>query len=451
MAQSALPATLSVFGPDGQIGVLYPGEPISFAYCPAWLDNPASAPLHPHIPLQRELSDSHYVTAFFENLLPEGEQRTRIAMREHVSSVYGLLAKVGGESAGSVVLLPEGEVPQAPVYQALTWPQVDALVHHDGKQAKALAEIERAARGLPTPRMSISGAQHKLLLYIAANGTPHRPMGSSPSTHILKPDIVRTDINVFASAANETIIMSLARRCKLPVADVRYEAVTRSCLVTRYDRVRLDNGTLQRIWQADFCQLLGIASTVKYEHDGGPGLKDCFELLGRSTDPAPDRRNLLRWLFFNLYTGNNDSHAKNLSMLANGTGMRLAPFYDLMCTRVYSGLGADFAFRIGGENHPGKLGADHVLALADELGVKPAYLRKLGADMATDILAALPAATADVLPALASGERVLAERIVDKVGALTRKLAASMVSRPAPARPAPASTAPPRSAKPRPT
>ncbi|WP_313166677.1 type II toxin-antitoxin system HipA family toxin [Massilia oculi] len=427
MAKPALPPTLSVFGPEGQIGSLYPGDPLGFAYCQAWLEHPLRSSLHAGIPLQPGRSQSRYVTAFFENLLPEGDQRKLITMREHVSSVYGLLAKVGGESASSVVLLPEGEQPHEPVYQTLTWQQVNALVHNDGKQAKELADIEREARGLPEPRMSISGAQHKLLLYIAADGTPRRPMGSSPSTHILKPDIVRTDIRVFASAANETIMMMLAHRCGLPVAAVSYEPVTRSCLVARYDRMPLENGQLRRIWQADFCQLLGIPSTIKYEHDGGPGFKDCFDLLGESVHPAPDRRNLLRWLFFNLYTGNNDSHAKNLSMIASGTGMRLAPFYDLMATRVYSGLGSDFAFRIGGESNPGKLGTDHLLALADQLGVKPAYLRKLGADMATDILAALPLATADVLPVLAPGERVMAQRIADKVGSLTKKLRTNML------------------------
>jgi len=427
MIKPSLPATLSVFGPDGQIGVLYPGDPLSFAYCQEWLEKPGRSPLHPEVPLQAGRSQSRHVTAFFENLLPEGDQRKLVTMREHVSSVYGLLSKIGGESAGSIVLLPEGEQPQEPVYQALSWQQVNALVHNDGKQAKELAEIEKEARGLPKPRMSISGAQHKLLLYIAADGTPYRPMGSSPSTHILKPDIVRTDIRVFASAANETIMMTLAHRCGLPVATATYEPVTRSCLVARYDRMRLASGQLRRIWQADFCQLLGIPSTIKYEHDGGPGFRDCFDLLGRSTQPAPDRRNLLRWLFFNLYTGNNDSHAKNLSMIASGQGMRLAPFYDLMSTRVYSGLGTEFAFKIGGENNPGKLDTQHLLALADELGVKAPYLRKLGADMATDILAALPAATADVLPMLAPGERVLAQRIADKVASLTKKLHAKTI------------------------
>ena len=73
-----------------------------------------------------------------------------------------------------------------------------------------------------------------------------------------------------------------------------------------------------------------------------------------------DQRHLLRWLFFNLFVGNNDSHAKNLALLATPEGLRLAPFYDLLCTRVYSGLAKHFAFRIGGESLPGALEPSHL-------------------------------------------------------------------------------------------
>lgn len=53
------------------------------------------------MPLAAGRTNSPYVEAFFENLLPEGELRNGISMRERVTSVFGLLAKVGGDSAGS--------------------------------------------------------------------------------------------------------------------------------------------------------------------------------------------------------------------------------------------------------------------------------------------------------------------------------------------------------------
>jgi len=416
-----LPPALSVFVPDGQIGTLYPGEPLNFAYHASWLEQPHAEALHPSIVLAEGRVDSPYVTAFFENLLPEGDQRKLIAMREQVSSVYGLLCKVGGESAGSVVLLPEGQHPQDPIYQRLTWGQVDALAHA-GIHPEEHAAIERAAQDLPKPRMSLSGAQHKLLLYIDRDGTPYRPMGSSPSTHILKPDIVRSDISIFASAANETIMMRLAHACALPTASVAWQPDTQACLVERYDRAPQADGRVRRIWQADFCQLLGFPSSVKYEHDGGPGFKDCFDLLRQSTQPGTDQRHLLRWLFFNLCTGNNDAHAKNLSMIASGRGMRLAPFYDLMCTRVYTGLGPRFAFSIAGESDAGKLNAGHFIELARQLGIGPKYLSKIGRDVAAAVQAHLPAAAGEILPMLAPGQRVLAERILTRTRSLARKL-----------------------------
>ncbi len=419
--QDTRPAALSVFFPEGQIGTLYPTEPLSFAYCDEWLAAPSALPLHPGMPLTAGRIDSPFVDAFFENLLPEGDQRKLISSREKVSSVYGLLWKVGGESAGSIVLLPEGEAPQAPIYQQLTWDQVDALAHAAARPQEREA-IERAAKDFPKPRMSISGAQHKLLLFLDRDGTPCRPMGNSPSTHILKPDIVRNDINIFASAANETITMLLAMECGLPTAQVAYQVDTQACLIARYDRERLHDGNVRRIWQADFCQLLGVQSDVKYEQDGGPGFKDCFDLLKQSAQPAQDQRNLLRWLFFNLCTGNNDSHAKNLSMMASGRGIRLAPFYDLMCTRVYSGLGHRFAFSIAGETDPGKLGADHFTELARLLAIGPKYVLKTGHDMATAVENGIPAAAAKVLPSLAPSQKILAERIIDKTRSLARKL-----------------------------
>jgi hypothetical protein len=47
--------------------------------------------------------------------------------------------------------------------------------------------------------------------------------------------------------------------------------------------------------------------------------------------------------------------------------------------------------------------------------------------MATDILAALPLATADVLPLLAPGERAMAQHIAGKLGSLSKKLRTDML------------------------
>ena len=418
----ALPNSLSVYMGDHRVGTLHRTDPLGFTYDDAWLGKTGASPLHTSLPLAPGRIASPDVHAFFENLLPEGDQRKIVSLRHHVSTVFGLLATVGGDTAGSVVLLPEGQAPLPPIYQRLTWEQVNALVHADGELSREREAIEAAAAGMPTPRLSVSGAQFKMLLSIDEHGMPLRPMGTTPSTHILKPDMVRTDINIFASAVNETIVMRAARVCELPTANVTYHPVVKACLVERYDRVRRDDGALARLWQADFCQMAGLPSDVKYEADGGPSFRDCFDILKKSSRPGVDQRNLLRWLFFNLYVGNNDSHAKNLSMIATEEGLRLAPFYDLMSTRVYSGLGPNFALRIGGESEPGKIGPAQLAVFAASLNVAPKYVAKIARDIASQVETAIPMAVKELLPILGPGEKIMAQRLEQKIGGIVRKM-----------------------------
>lgn len=415
MEATPLPASLWVYLGQQRVGTLYPTEPLSFEYAAQWLAAAVPKPLHPGIGLAPGRMSMPALHAYFENLLPEGDQRRMLGLRYQVSSVFGLLAMVGGDTAGAIVLLPEGQQPVAPVYQDLSWEEVAALIHADAASIRQREAIDAAAVDMPTPRISISGAQFKLLLLVTPDGMPRRPMGASPSTHILKPDMMHRDIPVFATALNETIVMRAARLCGLPTAKTSYQPVAQACLIERYDRILQPDGSLERLWQADFCQLLGKPSGIKYEHDGGPAFRDCYALLENSVQPAVDRRLLLRWLFFNLYVGNHDTHAKNLAMLATDAGLRLAPFYDLMSTQVYSGLGPSFAFSIDGEFEPGKMNAEHLAKLSATLGVVPRYAGKLARELAGQLDRAIIMAAEELVPHLQPGQKVLAERLVRRI------------------------------------
>ena len=129
----ALPDELSVYMGEHLVGILHRTDLLSFAYDEKWLANQAATPLHTSLPLAPGRITSPHVHAFFENLLPEGDQRKIISLRHHVSSIFGMLATVGGDTAGSVMLLPEGQTPQPPVYQPMTWEQVNALIHANGE------------------------------------------------------------------------------------------------------------------------------------------------------------------------------------------------------------------------------------------------------------------------------------------------------------------------------
>ena len=143
-----------------------------------------------------------------------------------------------------------------------------------------------------------------------------------------------------------------------------------------------------------------------------------------STHPAVDLRAFVSWVLFNLCVGNNDSHAKNLAMVeVPGGGVALAPFCDLMCTRLYPGQSQAFAFAVGGELRPGSIGRAHLDAMATELRMRPQFIARLARELAKAMPTAVDAAMQTVSPALPHGAKALATRLKNFVLSTTAKLA----------------------------
>ena len=413
---------LGVFVDQVLVGTLHDTEPLSFTYTQDCLSGLVRAPFSALIPLASGQISTTAVTSFFENLLPEGDERTLLQAKHHLSTLFGMLSRVGGDTAGSVVILPEGQNPQPDDYLQVSWEEIGALVNNT---ATASPAITAAADS----NVSLSGAQHKLLLLIGDGGNPCLPLNASISTHILKPDIKRVGLKVFSSAINETLIMQLARACNLPAAPVEYLPTLQSCLVERYDRLEGVDGRLKRLYQADLCQLLDKPSGVKYENDGGPSFKDCYSLIKRTSSvPLTDCHNVVRWLFFNLMVGNNDSHAKNLSMLKSDGRLRLAPFYDLMCTKVYSGLSNSFAFKVGDHFEPGQIGYEGLCELADSIGASRRILHTIAIDVAEQIESNLPGRIEALLALTSrgSGEQIILNRVSMFIDSNIRKFKARL-------------------------
>ena len=412
--------SLDVWCGDMLAGTVHDTTPMAFEYAPAWLARTPPVAIAA-IPLAPGANNSPAVQAFFENLLPEGELRAYLTTRKKASTLFALLHEVAGDTAGGFVILPAGQQPATDGenrYEATSW---KALAAKLGKKHTSASDIKGSGA-----RISLAGAQDKTSIALFADGTPRLPRGTAPSTHILKPNI-RHLAKVWHSAVNETIIMLTAARCGLPVAEVFYEPHTKACLVRRFDRVMQPDGMLGRLIQYDLCQLTGLASEKKYEKEGGPGIAACARLIRiHSTQPAADLRHFVLWILFNLYAGNNDSHAKNISLIETpgaSVGVALAPFYDLMCTQLYPGLSAEFAFAIGGETRPGALTNKHLDALAAELGMQRRFIANLAVDLAQKIPAAIDEATAAVLPLLTPGAKALAQRLKKFVVSNTAKTA----------------------------
>jgi serine/threonine-protein kinase HipA len=412
------PDRLDVYFGAERVGTVHDASPIAFEYAAAWLER-AEPMAIAAITLRPGRHDSAAVQAFFENLLPEGELREYLAAQRKASTLFSLLFEVAGDTAGGFVILPGGKLPQPPAYEPTTWEAIAAAL-----RKKSAAAIDLRGEGA---RISLAGAQDKTSLAIFDDGVPWLPKGASPSTHILKPDIKRL-AKVWHSAANEAIVMRTAAHCGLPTAEVFYEPCTQSCVVRRFDRMTRHDGTLARLVQYDLCQLAGTVSDRKYEKEGGPDLHKCAELIRRySTQAALDLRHFIDWIAFNLYVGNNDSHAKNLSLHAvPGQGVLLTPFYDLMCTRLYPGLSQEFAFSIGGEFKPGSMAREHLESLAKQLGMRPQFFVSRATELAAKMPDALHRALDEIHPVLSGSAKALAAKLVHFVQSTTKKTAARL-------------------------
>lgn len=415
----ATPTGLDVYFENSLVGRVFDTAPLSFEYAAAWLQTKSVQIAN--IALASGPDHGESVTAFFENLLPEGDLRSYLFTARKASTLFGLLNAVAGDTAGGFVLLPAGQTPQAHSYQATTWADLATAL-----RSKTASSINLKGAG---SRISLAGTQDKVAIALFADGIPRLGEGTSPSTHIVKPDIKRV-AGVWASAVNEAIVMKAVAECGLMAAKVFHEPHTRSCVVERFDRYIRPDGQVARIMQYDLCQLSSLPSEKKYESEGGPSLQDCAHLIRKySTVPATDLKRLLSWVFFNLFTGNNDSHAKNLSLYSPpGGGVRLTPFYDLMCTRIYPGLSQHFAFNIGGTTLPGQMEKQHIVAMADSLNMRPHFVLELGRALAQKLPTALASSLATLTDGLRAGDAAMAQRVVNYIGKNTRQASKRMLA-----------------------
>jgi len=269
------------------------------------------------------------VRPFFDGLLPEGAARRMLAydLRLAEEDSFGLLRALGRDCAGALVFLPEGEPFPG---QALA----DARPLAQAEVVARLRQLETEPLGVDgRVRISLAGVQQKLVLSLLPSGEWALPLGGLPSTHILK----RADRRFEHMVANEAFCLALGRRLGLSVVEASIMRIPEEVLVvTRYDRRRSPKGDIQRLHQEDVTQALAIASSAKYQHHGGPSLRDVARLLRETTGRVEDVERLFEVTFLNVLVGNADAHAKNFSLLHPEPGhIRLAPAYDILSTSYY--------------------------------------------------------------------------------------------------------------------
>ena len=341
--------------------------------------------------MQDEIFSHDKVKSFFSNLLPESAVRKLIAKRLGISDKndFMLLKRIGGECAGAITILPESEIPESPdqyTYRFLSDEQLADLIK-DIPRRPLLAGQE----GI---RISLAGAQEKLALFYK-EPVFYIPENGAPSNFILKSSMTHFQFSI----ENECFCMMLANAVNLnvPPVIIAQKEAQKVLLIKRYDRI-LDNDVLKRLHQEDFCQAMGISHELKYQADGGPGLKACFDLVrAYSANPIKDFQQLLQWVFFNYLIGNMDGHAKNLSFIYQAKQIRLAPFYDMLCTDIYEDLSQKLAMKIGGENRPEWIMERHWKRFAEEIKINNPILKKRLLDFCLKVISKIDSTYADFI------------------------------------------------------
>ncbi len=314
------------------------------------------------MPLNQAEYENRHCEAFFGGLLPEGDgAKKALGQRFGLSpeNTFSLLRAIGAECAGAISILKTGS--SVPIEQT-----GEIKILSEGELAKHIRELPQRPLfvGVNGIRLSLSGVQDKAAVSLTPEGIGI-PSGG-PTTYILKPDIQRTSGVIYC----EHLCMKTAHRLGISTASVKLARAEDQVylLVKRFDRELGTNlHELKRVHQEDFCQALAIPPKRKYQEDGGPSLKDCFQLLNKSSFPGRERLNLLTAVIFNLLISNMDAHGKNFSLLHSSKGIRLAPLYDLICTAAFPEYSQTLAMEIGDCNKPHELCAFQWKLLCEDI------------------------------------------------------------------------------------
>ncbi len=368
-----------------------------FRYDDAWQQSPNARPLSVSLPIPAGGGDvmGEKVEHYFDNLLPDSTRiRDRLRRRYGTNSTRAadLLAAIGRDCVGALQLMPPGTVP--PPHN-----QIDSTPLTDKQVETLLGEVtgdgtDSSALGIDF-RISIAGAQEKTAL-LKVGHRWHVPEAATPTTHIFKLPLglvgnVRADMS--DSVENEWLCATLLRELGFEVATTEMAQFGRQkvLIVERFDRRWMDgNRWIARLPQEDFCQATATPGELKYQSDGGPGIREGLNLLASSSKPIADRLAFIKTQLAFWLMAATDGHAKNFSIfLERGGGFHMTPLYDVLSLWPIIGNGANqvsprrakLAMALKGKNthyHLIEIHARHFQVLALQSGVAGAFDEMVG-------------------------------------------------------------------------
>lgn len=201
-----------------------------------------------------------------------------------------------------------------------------------------LADLSRQAQKL-AGKLSISGVQPKLsvqfdkkggeLIVVTEGGEYILKSQTSAFPHIPENEQCCMDIA-------EKLEIDIPPHCLLTLKDGSFAYV-----VKRFDR---EGG--EKYHQEDFAQILGMNDKYK-----GSAEQIGRTLRGISSAPGLDGQLFFERIVFNFIVGNGDAHLKNYSILYKGGDIRLAPAYDIVCSKLVIPEEEDSAIPLNGKRN----------------------------------------------------------------------------------------------------
>jgi serine/threonine-protein kinase HipA len=398
--------------------VSYEKDRMTFRYTDAWRSSANAFPLSLSMPIAGRVHSHTAIEPFIWGLLPDNDQVLRRKAKEFGVSqrnAFKLISYLGEDCAGAVQFVrPE---------------KLEAMLNGDMPEPNWLTESEVASRlrvardyegtgRLPSDRgqFSLAGMQPKtsLLFYQGRWGVTS---GKTPTTHILKP----ASADMSGHAENEHLCLKLADALGMKSAEswVQFFEDVPTIVVKRFDKVIIAEAAVARkaaaeellkkaavlklradpvstreaaileeqanddfkladsltsrakvqfmgnTHQEDFCQVLRLHPSLKYQNEGGPGPKSIIDTIRHNVSSHAtakahpkfpfavddDVETFIDALIFNWMIGGTDAHAKNYSLvIGNGRMVRLAPLYDVssfLASSSYDKYTTTLAMKIG--------------------------------------------------------------------------------------------------------
>jgi serine/threonine-protein kinase HipA len=183
-----LDVSIEINGRQREVGVISGSNDYdaSFCYSEHYLDSRTARPISISLPLTDEPYGPEPTRRFFEGLLPEGFMRRTVAEQNRTDDgdYLSILEMLGAECLGAVQIKGENYKNIEPSYRAFD-PETMYKLAAEGATRSADLVVEA--------HLSLTGASGKIGAYKSSDGLWFLPVGSAPSTHILKQSHIRYD------------------------------------------------------------------------------------------------------------------------------------------------------------------------------------------------------------------------------------------------------------------